>query len=89
MQSLKSILTGVAKPRDKYLTRDFQALGIRLSEELDDPSHKSLYIKLAKTVDAKLLEEALSFVADAQARNKAALFMWKLKQLRRGQDRAI
>lgn len=86
MQSLRSIITGQAssakRPTDKYLTRDFQALGLRLAEQLGDMSHKSLYIKLAKTNDPKILEEALSFVTDSTARNKGALFMWKLKKIK-------
>ena len=56
--------------------------GIHLSEELDDYKHKSLYIKLAKTVHRSLLEKALSFAVDSNAKNKGALFMWKLKELR-------
>ena len=86
MQSLKNILTGpispISKPRDKYLSRDFQELGLRLAEKLEDSAHKSLYIKLAKTHEAQLLESVLSFVSDSNARNKAALFMWKLKKLK-------
>jgi len=38
-------------------------------------------MKLAKTLPRAILEEALRFVVDANARNKAALFMWKLKEL--------
>jgi hypothetical protein len=38
-------------------------------------------MKLAKTIPRAILEEALRFVIDANARNKAALFMWKLKEL--------
>ncbi|MCA9372616.1 hypothetical protein KC921_00790 [Candidatus Woesebacteria bacterium] len=66
-----------------YITQEFQDFGYRLSCELGDEKHKSLYIKLAKTVPRKLLEEARSFVIDADsAKSKARLFMWKLKQLR-------
>ncbi len=66
-----------------YITREFQDFGYRLAVELDDLKHKSLYIKLAKTVNRAVLERALSFVADAAtAKSKAKLFMWKLKQLR-------
>ncbi len=65
-----------------YITQEFQDFGYRLAMELNDPEHKSLYIKLAKTTDRILLEQALSFVSDSQARSKAKLFMWKLKELK-------
>lgn len=65
-----------------YITREFQDFGYRLAMELNDPKHKSLYIKMAKEVDRGILTRALSFVADAQANSKAKLFMWKVKQLK-------
>lgn len=65
-----------------YITREFQDFGYRLAMELNDPKHKSLYIKMAKDVDRGILTRALSFVADAQAQSKARLFMWKVKQLK-------
>lgn len=71
--------------RKKYIKNEFQAFGLMLAEELDDWEHKSLYIRLAKNTDKKLLEKALYFVKD-QNRNtinsKGRLFMWKLKQLK-------
>ncbi|MDO8609735.1 MAG: hypothetical protein Q7R95_04250, partial [bacterium] len=39
------------------------------------------YIKFAKTLPRPVLEKALRFVIDANARNRAALFMWKLREL--------
>lgn len=68
----------------KYISREFQDYGYRLAEELGDLEHKALYIKLAKTLPRKILEQARNFVKDAiGARNKARLFMWKLKELRK------
>lgn len=82
MQSIKQILTKFNPTTDKYVSREFQAFGVHLTEQLDDYKHKGLYMKLAKTVHRSILEKALSFVADSNARNKGALFMWKLKELR-------
>lgn len=82
MQSIKQILTTFNPTQDKYISRDFQAFGMHLAESLNDYKHKSLYIKLAKTMHRPLLEKALSFVVDSNAKNKGALFMWKLKQLK-------
>jgi hypothetical protein len=82
MQSIKSVLDKFNPTTDKYVSREFQTYGIHLSEELDDYKHKALYIKLAKTTPRALLERALSFACDSTAKNKGALFMWKLKQLK-------
>lgn len=65
-----------------YITQEFQDFGYRMAVELHDLKHKSLYIKMAKTIDRSILEQALSFVSDAEsARSKAKLFMWKVKQI--------
>lgn len=69
--------------RDKYLSREFQKYAYDLAEELNDMSHKSLYMKLAKETPRSLLESARTFVKDAtNAKSKGKLFMWKLKQLK-------
>lgn len=82
MQSVSDILKKFNPLEDKYISREFQAYGIYLAETLGDYKHKSLYIRLAKTVPRAILEKATSFVKDANARNKARLFMWKMKELR-------
>jgi hypothetical protein len=68
--------------RNKFVTREYQDFGYRLAMELNDPKHKSLYIKLAKETDRGILEKCRSFVMDSNADNKGALFMWKLKELK-------
>lgn len=83
MQTVGDILKKFNPLEDKYISREFQAYGIYLSEELNDYKHKALYIRLAKTVPRAILEKSLSFVKDANARNKAKLFMWKMKELRK------
>lgn len=73
------------KPKDdgKYISREFQDYGYRLAVDLNDLAHKSLYIKLAKTVPRAVLEGARSFAVDAEhATSRAKLFMWKMKELR-------
>ena len=80
-QSIKDILKKFNPLEDKYVSREFQTFAIHLSKKLGDERRKSLYMKLAKTIPRAILEEALRFVIDANARNKAALFMWKLKEL--------
>jgi hypothetical protein len=83
MQSVKNILKNFRPVEDKYISREFQSFGIHLAEELDDYKHRGLYIRLAKTVHRAILERALSFVSDSNAKNKGALFMWKLGELRK------
>lgn len=84
MQTVADILKKFNPIEDKYISREFQAYGIYLAETLGDYKHKSLYIRLAKTVPRAILEKALSFVKDAQARSKPKLFMWKVGKLKRG-----
>lgn len=84
MDSVGQILKKFNPTRDKYISREFQAYGYYLAEQLNDLRHKSLYIKLAKEVHRSILEEALNFVKAAKrVKSKARLFMWKLGQLKR------
>lgn len=81
MQSVRDVLKNFDPMRDKYISREYQSFGVYLAQKLSDEEHKSLYIKFAKTIPRAVLEEALRFVIDANARRKSALFMWKLKEL--------
>lgn len=87
MQKISDILKTFDPTSAKYISREFQAYGCHLAEELDDTRRISLYIKLAKTIPRAILEEALSFVKSSRPRKKAALFMWKLKELRGGKKK--
>ena len=82
MKKLGKILEKYDPKEDKHISREFQAFGIHLAEQLDDYKHRGLFIKLAKTHPRPLLEKALSFTVDSKADNKGALFMWKLKELK-------
>ncbi len=83
MQTIGDVLKKFDPTQDKYVSREFQAFGVHLAESLNDTKHKSLYIKLAKTMPRILLEKALSFAIDSNAKSKGALFMWKLQQLKK------
>lgn len=83
MQSLKGILDKFNPTKDKYVSREFQTYGLHLADQLDDYKHKSLYIKLAKTTPRAILDRALAFCVDSKATNKGALFMWKLKEIKK------
>lgn len=73
----------------KYVQHEFQDFGLRLAHSLNDPGHKSLYIKLAKQEKRGMLEKALRFSIDypgMDGKNKGKLFMWALKKLRNGEE---
>ncbi|MBN2015881.1 hypothetical protein JW766_03530 [Candidatus Dojkabacteria bacterium] len=73
----------------KYVKHEFQDYGVRLAHNLNDISHKSLYIKLAKAEKRDLLEKAYRFAIDypgMEGKNKGKLFMWALGKLRRGEQ---
>ncbi len=84
MKSLENILKKKSITGDTRNKHEFQAYGNRLSEELRDPKHRSLYIKLAKTENRSLLEQAREFVVGQEnISTPGKLFMWKLKELRK------
>ncbi len=82
---LSDILKKYEPKKDgKYISREFQDYGYRLAVDLNDLAHKSLYIKMAKTTDRKILESARRFVIDADhARSKGRMFMWKVGELKK------
>jgi len=81
VKTVGDILKTFKPTEDKYISREFQSFGVHLAQKLQDERRISLYIKLAKTLPRPVLEEALRFVVDSNARSKGALFMWKLKEL--------
>lgn len=83
MKDISDILKHKSFAPDKRNTYEFQAYGNRLAEELGDPAHRALYIKLAKKEDRALLEQARAKVLSSEnATTKGKLFMWVLKQLK-------
>ncbi len=83
MDSVKTVLKNFNPVKDKYVSREFQAYGLKLAEDLNDYEHRSLYMKLAKTVHRSILDQALTYCIDSNIDKKGALFMWKLAQLRK------
>lgn len=85
MKSIAKVIDEIKhKDRPKNIAYEFQEYGVYLAESLQDTKHYSLYIKLAKELDRKLLEEALNYTKGYYgAKNKARVFMWKLSELRK------
>jgi len=81
MDKIGDVLRRFDPKSGKYISREFQAFGLYIAKRLDDEKHKTLYIRFAKTMPRFLLDEALAFTMDANAKNKGALFMWKLKEM--------
>lgn len=83
MRKVKEIIAKKGLNKDTRNTYEFQAYGNRLAEELGDLKHRALYIKLAKTEDRALLEQARAFVlGQDNVTTRGRLFMWKLKDLK-------
>ena len=83
MKKIKDILNSKNLKKDHRNTYEYQAYGNRLAEEFGDLKHRTLYIKLAKNEDRKLLEQARDFVMSSEnAVTKGKLFMWKLSELK-------
>ncbi len=85
MQTLAQILVNL-KERDagKYLSQEWQLFAYRLAQDLNDMKRISFYMKLAKNENRTLLEKSWDFVKEANnPRSRAALFLWKLKELKK------
>ena len=84
MKSISKVLAETKlKDRPKNISHEFQFYGCYLAETLQDTKHYSLYIKLAKDTSRPILEEALNFTKGYyNAKNRARVFMWKLKELK-------
>lgn len=83
-QPLFKLLQKFDLDKKKYISQEWQDYAYRLAMFLDDLRHKSLYMRLAKTTPRAMLEEAKNFITDAyEVKNKARLFMWKLKEIKK------
>ena len=56
-KSIKDILKNFNPFEDKYIRRQYQAFGVYLAEKLEDPTHKSLYIKMARDLQVSRLNK--------------------------------
>lgn len=68
-------------PVNKRVNTPEQLQALRLAQDLQDEAHKEIYLSLCKRYQPGLIEEARRFISDAQAENRAKLFMWKIRQL--------
>ncbi len=84
MRSLDDILKSKTIKGDSRRKYEFQAYGNKLADDLHDEKHRALYIKLAKTENRALLEQAREFViGQNNIKTPGKLFMWKLNELKK------
>jgi hypothetical protein len=85
---MKDVLTKYAlEDKGGYISQEFQDFGYRLACEMGEEDRKGMYIKLAKNTDRAVLEQARTFVSDAQhVTHKGKLFMWAVGRLKKGQS---
>ena len=71
--------------RSEHISQEYQDFGLRLAYKLNDPYHKSLYIKLAKEIPRNIMDAVTQFSLDYPEKenngNRGKIFMWKLKIL--------
>lgn len=70
------------RKKDSRIYKPYQLIGLQLANILNDPKHKSLYIKLAKDRDNSMLLNLAERIAEKNnINNKGAYFMSALKDL--------
>jgi len=82
LQKISKHYTNLLKERAKKsrVYQPHQMTGLILAEILEDPKHKSLYMKLAKNYDNdELLHRAKDIAERKNIKNKGAYFMKVLK----------
>jgi len=68
--------------KNPYISNPNQLRALQLSSKFGDQDHKILYLNLCKNVHPTIIDQAESFVSDASAHNKGALFMWRVKKIK-------
>lgn len=87
MKSISEIAVKLNVKKDHRNQYEYQAYGNRLADELADPTKRALYIKLAKSTDRNLLEQARLFaLSNEKNPTKGKIFMWKLSELKKKQN---
>lgn len=75
--------SAIAVPeKNRYISHQHQLRALELASKYDDLDHKIYYLNLCKKIHPTIIDQADSFVSDANADHKGKLFMWKIKQLK-------
>jgi len=75
------------KEQPKHIFYEFQDFAYRLSSDLNDLKHRSLYFRLAKIEKREILQKARDFaidypISDNKGSSRAKIFMWAFKNLK-------
>ncbi|BCX13927.1 MAG: hypothetical protein KatS3mg085_459 [Candidatus Dojkabacteria bacterium] len=68
---------------NRHPKHEFQAYAYRLAHDLNDLVNLKIYMRLAKNVERTLLEQAYAYAIDSKTEEKAKIFLWKVKDLRK------
>jgi hypothetical protein len=64
------------RAKESHVYRKYQLIGLEISQILNDPKHKALYIKLAKEKNGDALMRLAKDIAERKnVKNKGAYFM--------------
>ncbi len=91
ISDIKAVLEArknIMSQRAKHSPLEFQAYGYFLAENLNDLTHRGIYIRMAKNNPRQILDTAYHYVKESVPNLKgknaqAKLFMWKVKQLKK------
>ena len=72
----------VPPQKNRRVSSPGQLRALHLATKFSDQNRKLIYLSLCKNIHPTIIDLAESFVSDAAARNKGALFMWKIKQIK-------
>ncbi len=81
LRDLEYIKNLAKRAKESRVYKKYQLLGLEIAEILEDRTHKSLYIKLAKENNPERLLELAKGVAEKKnIKNRGAYFMAVLKK---------
>lgn len=88
MQSAKQLLnakfSGEESQKSKrHAAHEFQAFAYKIAADFKDIENLRIYLSVLKNCERIIVEKAYSFTIDSRSENKAKIFFWKIKQLRK------
>lgn len=88
MQSAKQLLnakfSGEESQKSKrHAAHEFQAFAYKIAADFKDLENLRIYLSVLKNCERIIVEKAYSFTIDSRSENKAKIFFWKIKQLRK------
>jgi phospholipid N-methyltransferase len=83
-QLLNNKFTGTESPKSKrHAAHEFQAFAYKIAADFNDLENLRIYLSVLKNCERLIVEKAYSFTIDSRSENKAKVFFWKIKQLRK------